>query len=503
MPIPVRPAARRRARAVRHALLASLCLTPAAAVAQSSPPAAERCAPASGDARALLSRAMHAAGMDRTDGRVLHLRVAEAEENDYQSDRPYPPYFSAMTSAELWLDPASGALRSTAALTYPGQGPMRPLTTLASAHASYVVRDTLIPAPPYHAATQRARSLAAWLVLRDWAGAADARVVARCDYRDFPRLVLERTTAAGPERLYVDPESGLPVKLDRREPHYLWGDVHVEYVWSNWDMVGGALLPLTSFRLVDGVTHVTRTVGDAALLPADSAPPLALPAGAPAMAVGQDAFLQPLPTDTVRVGAQAFLLVNRAYTSAVVLARDTVWVLDATQGVERARQDSVWIGRLFPGPHPVAVVVTDLAWPHVAGVRYWVGAGATVISHRASEPFLRAVVERRWTLAPDLREQRRAAAPFRFRAVDDSLSLGGGALRLQTIGGIGSEGALMAYLPAERFLYAGDFVQTVRQPTQYAAEVVAAVRRAGLTPERVAAMHLPVTAWGVVEGLMR
>jgi hypothetical protein len=82
----------------------------------------------------------------------------------------------------------------------------------------------------------------------------------------------------------------------------------------------------------------------------------------------------------------------------------------------------VWIGKLFPGPHPVAVVVTDLAWPHVAGVRYWVGAGATVISHRASEPFLREVVERRWTLAPDLRERRRAGTPFRFRSVEVSLS---------------------------------------------------------------------------------
>ncbi|HEU4629425.1 MAG TPA: hypothetical protein VFS08_06745 [Gemmatimonadaceae bacterium] len=500
------PRRARMRRASRAAVaLASLLLAPtaaAAAAAQSSPPA-ERCTAADGDARALLTRALQATGMDRAAGRVLHLRAIDVEANDFQSDRTYPPYLATMTSSELWLDAASGVRRAATALTYPGQGPMPAVTTLASARATYLLRDTLVPAPPVHAATQRTRPLAAWLVLHDWAAAPDVRVVGRCDYRDFPRLVLERATTGGVERLYLDPESALPVKLDRREPHYLWGDVRVEYVWSNWDRADDVLVPLSSFRLVDGATLVTRTVGDVALVSPDSAPSLALPADAPAMPVTQAAFVQPLPTDTVRIGAHAFLLHNRYYTSAVVLARDTVWVLDATQGVERARQDSAWIGRLFPGPHPVAVVVTDLAWPHVAGVRYWVGAGATVISHRASEPFLRAVVERRWTLAPDLRERRRAAAPFRFRAVDDSLALGGGALRLHTIGGIGSEGALMVYLPAERFLYAGDFVQTAKRPAQYTAEVIAAVHRAGLAPERLAAMHLPVTPWGAIEALMR
>jgi glyoxylase-like metal-dependent hydrolase (beta-lactamase superfamily II) len=462
----------------------------------------ERCAPASGDAAALLARALDETGISRLDGRVVRLRAAEAEVNDFQSDRPYAPFFSTMTAYESWLDPAAGVERSRGRLTYVGQGPMAPIEVLAGARATYVMRDTtLLPLPAYHVRTHRSRPMVAWSVLRDWADAGDARVAGRCTYRDFPRLVLSRGSGAGEERLWLDPESGLPVKLDRREPHYLWGDVRVEYVWSTWMEQDGAMMPMTSFRVVDGETIVTRTVGDLALLPRDSAPRLALPADAPSMTAAADPFLQATPTDTVRVGPQAYLLVNRAYTSAVVLARDTVWVLDATQGVERARQDSVWVGKLFPGRHPVAVVVTDLAWPHVAGVRYWVGVGATVVSHAASEPFLRRVVERRWTLEPDLLERRRAQAPFRFRAVTDSLTLGGGAVRLHTIGGIGSEGALMVWLPESRFLYAGDFVQGVRAPSAYTTEVVRAVRRVGIAPATVAAMHLPVTPWATVAAL--
>ena len=322
-------------------------------------------------------------------------------------------------------------------------------------------------------------------------------------YREYPRVVLERRGADGPERLFVDPKSGLPVKLERREPHALWGDVRVEYLWTNWTLVpSGARMPLAAYRIVDGTVDVTRSVGPQAVVPRDSAPALALPVGAPAMPTRTP---EPPAPDTVRVGPQAFLLVDRAYTNVVALVRDTVWVLDATLGETRARQDADWVARLFPGAHPVALVVTDLAWPHVAGVRHWVARGATVVSHVASEPFLRRVVERRWTLAPDslesLRRVRPAAAALRFRAVRDSLRLAGGGVALHAIDGLGSEGALMAWLPGDRFLWAGDYVQTVREPSAYAEEVAEAVRRAGLTPERVAAMHLPTTPWATVTAL--
>jgi hypothetical protein len=189
----------------------------------------------------------------------------------------------------------------------------------------------------------------------------------------------------------------------------------------------------------------------------------------------------------------------------VALARDTVWVLDATTDEARARQDADWVARLFPGRHPVAVVVTDLAWPHVAGVRHWVARGAAVYAHATSEPFLRRVVERRWTTPDSLERLRRArpeAARLRFRAVDDTRRLAGGALVLHGIAGLGSEGALMAWLPNDRFLWAGDYVQTVREPSAYAEEVVAAAERAGVAPARVAAMHLPLTPWATVAAVV-
>ncbi|HEU4643604.1 MAG TPA: hypothetical protein VFS44_14200 [Gemmatimonadaceae bacterium] len=460
----------------------------------------EPCATATGDARAVLERAVRAAGIPRAERRVLRYEFSDDISQNYQSDRTYPPFLTLQWGGMFYVDPASRVQRLEERGFGFGHHAERPFILLHGERATYVVRDSsLVPNAGGHALSLRSRPLDAWTVLADWRAAPDARVVARCIYRDYPRLVLERVTPAGPERLYVDPKSGLPVKLDRREPHYLWGDVHAEYVWTNWLLRDGVRVPVAGFRLVDGEVEIARTVGPIALVATDSAPSLALPADAPAMPVRTPPFPAP---DTVRVGSSTFLLANRAYTNVVTLQRDTVWVLDAQLGEARAREDAQWIARLFPGRHPVALVVSDLAWPHIAGVRYWVARGATVYSQPSNEAFLRRVVDRRWTLEPDTLERVRrahpAAARLRFHAVRDSLRLAGGAVTLHPIDGLGSEGALMAWIPAERFLWAGDYVQDVSEPTTYATEVVAAARRAGITPERVAAMHLKLTPWSTV-----
>jgi hypothetical protein len=321
--------------------------------------------------------------------------------------------------------------------------------------------------------------------------------------RDYPRIVLQRTGPYGLERLALDPKTALPVLLEREEPHYLWGQTVVDYVYTNWRIEGPFAYPGTSFRMVDGVAEVSRTVDEAELAVADSTPALTLPDSEIVMPPSVPAFLEPTPPDTVRVSPGTGLLVNRGYTEGVVRAGDTVYVLDATQGEARARADSALIERLFPGPHPIVLVVTDLAWPHVAGVRYWVARGATVVSHRASRAFLERVLARRWTRAPDLFERRRSRARLVFRPVADSLRLAGGRIRLFAVDGIASEGALVAYVEADRFLWASDYIQSIQQPSTYLIEVWRAVRRAGLSPSRTAAQHLPLTPWSTIDSLAR
>ncbi|HTI65325.1 MAG TPA: hypothetical protein VL524_17485 [Gemmatimonadaceae bacterium] len=461
--------------------------------ASATPP----CSPATGDAAAVLRRTSAVTGLSAATaaGRVLRVQGFDVESQDYQSDRWYPPYLSNVGTMQDWYAPATGVERRASRISMAGYDYANP-TTIGDEHATFIVRDSgLAPNEALHASMYATRALNVWAVLGDWIRGGGARVAERCMYREYSRLVLTRTGMRGPEKLFVDEKSGFPVKLDRIEPHYLWGQSHVEYVYSTWIRVGEASLPGVSFRVADGLTNVERNVTHVALVSGDSAPRLALPAVTAPMHYGMAEFLVGSRPDTTRVGPNAFILRNRGYGEMVVRTRDTVFLFDATQGEDRARNDSAWIDALFPGRLPIALVVTDLAWPHVAGVRFWVAHGATVYAHRAAWPMLDSVVSRRWTLAPDALERNRARARLRFVPVADSLRLAGGDLLVFAIDGVASEVALAAFDQTDRVLWASDYIQSASEPTLYLDEVCRAVTRVARTPDRAAAEHLRVTPW--------
>ena len=462
------------------------------------------------DPAALIARSSHALGLDVVGDKVLHFKSRESSSAREQSDRWYPPYLNSMVAREVWVDPRSGTERHTFDTVWPGSGGSAG-TMLLSQTATFGARDTtLIPVPMSHNASRAVRLLDPWVVVRDWANDSTVRFSGECMYRDYWRVVLARDAAEGKEELYVDPRSAYPVKLQYDEPHYLWGQFRVENVYTTWVTPrGGGSYPGSVIRLEDGEIAVNRTVNgrDLALVSRDSAPRLDIPAGAADMRrrPAANVAVAPQIADTVRVGTSTFLLVTPAYTETLTLQRDTVFLLDATTSEARARGDSTWIARLFPGRHPVVVVITDLAWPHVAGARFWVARGATIVTHSASVGFLQRLTAQRWTLQPDALERSKAkrGAEFRARTLSDSLSLGNGAIKLYAIDGAGSEGALMAFVPSEQYLWASDFVQTVARPSQYATEVWNAAKRIGIAPERFAAEHMPLTPWSKLADVNR
>ena len=408
-----------------------------------------RCRPAAHtDASAVLRGAFQALGGNLHV--ALHQRMTDAVTEDYQSDRTYPPFFLAFFNRESWLEPATGIARIRGRVVFPGSESESP-DILSSANSTFLMRDTAFaPAGGMHGEGLLLRALDPWAVIVDWMAGGGATVEGECPVRDYYRTILARSGPYGKERLALDRKTGLPVSLARAEPHYLWGQVGSS---TSIQLERGARPLRSRLQLShgDGAPEVSRTVSVFGPAASDSAPSLALPDTTTRMAPAAPDFLRPAPPDSVRVAANVSLLVNRGYAEGVVLLGDTLYLLDATQGEERARADSTLIDHLFPGRHPVVLVVTDLAWPHIAGLRYWVARGATVVSHRASRAFLERVLRRRWTRAPDLYERRRKGTAFSFRAVDDSLSLAGGKLRLYAIDGPSSEGALMAYVEGDRF----------------------------------------------------
>jgi hypothetical protein len=451
------------------------------------------------DAAALLARAKEAMQFGRANQSVVHYHSVSASEQNYQSDRTYPPFFSAMHVEEAWFDPLSAAERVSTQTTFPGSGPTPARVVITDATRAFgLAEEHLNPLP---ATSLQLRNLNPWAVIADWAAAGDARFSGTENYRDYMRYVLVRTMPSGEQRLFIDPKSGLLVKLDLEEKHYLWGQRHIEYLYTNWTLAGGVMVPGSSFRLADGKTEISRTNGEVEIVTRSTAPSLALPDTPAEAADALPLFLQPIDPQIIQVGPKTYLLSNPGYNEAVTQVGDEVFLFDATQGEERARKDAAAIAKLFPGYKKLTVVVTDLAWPHVAGVRYWVANGATIVAHRAARDFLQSVVDRQWTAAPDLLELRRKTAKLTFIGVDNQYQLAVGAISLHAIDGIGSEVALMAYLAPDHMLWASDYIQTVDSPSSYASEVWHAVGRDELHPERTAAEHLPLTPWTKIEEL--
>jgi|GEM_PF-781038 len=483
-------------------LLAAVCLLTTALSSSAQQPGRQAGLGAvPGEPGAVLTRAKEVMGFARSGQSVIHYRAVAAAEQSFQSDRTYPPFFSTMLIREGWFDPQSAVERVSVQTTFPGNGPFPAAVMFTDAKRAFGLAKEKLNALPR--TSMQLRYLNPWTVIADWSAAGDVRFAGREVYRDYPRVVLVRTLPDGEQRLFIDPKSGFPLKLDLIEKNYLWGQRHIEYLYTNWTLRGGMMWPGSSFRLADGKTEISQTTGDVEMIPPDASPLLSLPKEPAQSADALPLFLQPLDLTVVQVGPKTYLLSNPGYTEAVTEIGNEIFLFDPTQGEGRAKKDAEAIARLFPGQHKLTVVVTDLAWPHVAGVRYWVATGTTIIAHKAAQQFLQDVIDRRWTLAPDLLEQRRKTAKLKFFWVDTVYTMAGGAISLHPIDGIGSEVALMAYLVADRFLWASDYIQTVARPSSYASEVWSAVQRDGLRPERTAAEHLPLTPWSKIEELQK
>jgi hypothetical protein len=450
--------------------------------------------------QALMQRAWEVMGGREAAGMLVHYHASASLTQNYQSDRMYPPFLDFFQDQESWFSPQSAVERTTLQSSYP-LAKTQTSVILTDAERVFSARESGLQGLPRY--VMRPRYLNPWLVIADWIKAGGVRVSGIELYRDFPRAVLTRQTPEGEQRLFLDPKSGFPVKLELTEKHYLWGQRHLEYVYTTWVSASGVALPGASYLLADGTTEISQTIGEVEVIAETSAPSLALPREPERSEDTLPRFLQPLPLEITQIGPTTYILANPGYREVVTKIGDDVFLLDATQGEQRAREDQEQIARLFPGKHTITVVVTDLAWPHVSGLRYWVASGATVLAHKTAYNFLQRVIDRKWTLAPDFLEQHRETIKFRFTGVDRRYELANGAITFHPIDGIGSEGALMAFVPSDRFLWASDFIQTIDEPSQYSREVWEAVQRDGLHPERTAAEHLNLTPWSKIEELQK
>src|SRR5262249_34342107 len=138
----------------------------------------------------LLARAREVIGFTHAGNRVLHMHAITAEEQNYQSDRTYPPFFFSMSDEQIWFEPSVAVPRQQATTAWPGSGTLPASVTVDDGNQAQMIRgERTIPVSRRQAIT---RALNAWAVVADWSAADDVRISGTEVYRDYPRTVLVR-----------------------------------------------------------------------------------------------------------------------------------------------------------------------------------------------------------------------------------------------------------------------------------------------------------------------
>ena len=93
-------------------------------------------------------RAWRVMGVPGIADSILHYTWIEGTVNNFQSDRPYPPFFTVYAGGETWAQPVTGLERLLTTSLFYGTGPTSPRPALVGEHAAFLIRDTVvIPSP--------------------------------------------------------------------------------------------------------------------------------------------------------------------------------------------------------------------------------------------------------------------------------------------------------------------------------------------------------------------
>ena len=221
------------------------------------------------------------------------------------------------------------------------------------------------------------------------------------------------------------------------------GDMPVEGVYRDYVDHGGLQVPsLTIVRqggyptLIAGVTEVRANVPVSTPTPA---PPPAAPV--------------PAAVAVEKVIDGVYYLKGGTHHSVLVEFANHVTLIEAPQNEERSLAVLQAIKKLYPRKPLTQVVNTHHHFDHAGGLRTFVDAEATIITHETNKAFFDAAFKAPRTIAPDRLQQSKRAATI--TGVSDQLVLSDATRKLELYalkGNPHDEGMLVAFLPVEKIL---------------------------------------------------
>lgn len=336
------------------------------------------------------------------------------------------------------------------------------------------------------------------------------------------QVLVLREIGRPPVRIFLDPDTGLPVRLAVVEEHSPLGDALVEVHFSDYRPAGTLVLPYRVLITVDDVVvhEETRTSIEVAddVDDAEFAVPEQETQDGSAGQVGYAHFstewimtyvlsgvrfyfdlqVAPVTPDAVELAPGVKLVVGPSHNTMVVEMPDHILAVEAPLYDEYTHAALAQVKAAFPGKALAKVVGTHFHYDHIGGIREFAAEGGiTVLVGEPTVDFFEEIFTAPHTVDPDRYAAR--PVPVKVVGVRDKLVLpmaDGGNLELHRIDNEHADDMLIVYLSKPRIVFESDLWNpTPAEPApgsgrgRLTAQLYEAIVELGLDVETVVGGH--------------
>jgi glyoxylase-like metal-dependent hydrolase (beta-lactamase superfamily II) len=467
-------------------------------------------------ARATVTRAIDALGGRAALEGIRSLGI-EAIGHDYfidQSERPEGPFIVAYVSTSEQRDVAGGRTRVTKQQRFvlaPDWSPAG-ATIVDKDAAAMVAGERVVPAPRQVFEDGREKlELAPERLLLTALDAADLAAAPSVLLHGIPQHVVTFTWRGRHARLLIDAHDDVPSALEMTADDTLygiWGLVRTTTSYSLWTLLpGGTRYPLQVDREWNGVSQSSATITKIVVNQQIDGAQLAIPdevkkAFAASPTISGVSALKFDPAKATEL-APGVTLVRGNWNVSFVRQPDGIVVIEAPIASSYSAAVLAEVEKRYPGARVKAVITTSDAWPHLGGVREYVARGIPIYACDLNRPILERLIKADYSAHPDALAK--SPRPPKFTWVTEKTVIGSGDTRIEIYPAHGENGErmLFAYLPVFKLLYSSDDIQHDQTGAffmpEYLYEVRDAVRKYGLTVDRIFGMHIGATPWSEIE----
>jgi glyoxylase-like metal-dependent hydrolase (beta-lactamase superfamily II) len=304
----------------------------------------------------------------------------------------------------------------------------------------------------------------------------------------------QKAPSGQPYRLvgYIN-DGNIVERVETWVEHPIFGDMHVEFTYSNYQDFGGLKVPTRISQKQVGMETFVASINAAQANPPNLTQLMTAPTGGP-QAGGRGAGPQTPPVVTSEKLAEGVYRIAGGYVALAVEFKDYVVVLEGGQSDARGLAILAETKRLIPNKRIRYVVNTHPHFDHASGLGPFAADGITILTDDNNKYFLQQALSSPRTLVGDTlaksgKKPKVEGVVEKMVIKDDTRTL-----ELHHVANLEhSDGMLVAYLPKERILFSADFnVPAAGQPVSPSiATLVENIERLQLDFDTHVLVHAP------------